>query len=806
MDQSRLPRWLVILVVSLAGLLLEVAYTRVISYKLWYYYTYLVIGLSLLGIGTGGVVVAISRRVQRATTGGVVALFALAGAASIPIGYALVANLRIDTVRIWDYGTASSLRNLAVLVFICFLIFATFISIGVIVSVLLGRAGERVGRIYFADLIGAGLGCLLAIPLIARIGPPDVIIVAAVLLGFVGVASVARPSAAVLAAAGAVLVAVGIVAVTTDAVPDVYTEATKLGGPHATYSEWGPVFRVDVAQLGEDADNALLLHDGTYGAGIHRWDGKVSSLERYAQDPRAVPFEVLGAPPRRELIIGSAGGNEILASLWFRAPRIEAVELNPVTNGLLRGRYADFTGHLARRKELSLHTGDGRSYLARSNRKYDLIWYVAPDSYAANNAASSGAFVLSESYLYTSQMIADSLRHLTDRGIMVVQFGELDLEHAPNRTGRYVVTARRGLERIGVRDAGRHLAVAGFFSGSVGDLSTIVVKRTPFTAEESAAFRRVATTLPNVRPIHVPGDAPGESLVSRLAAVAPERLGAVESSYPRDLSAVSDDKPFFWHFTPFSTVIRHLAQPIHVSDPEVSIGERVLVLLLAISVLYAAAFLLLPFVAVRSEWRALPRKGVSAVYFGALGLGFMMFEITMIQRLVRFLGYPTYSLTVTLASVLVFAGLGSLLSRRVVGARLALPALVAALAALTVFYQTGLDPLLDRAQSGALGVRVLLALVVLAPLGLVLGMFMPLGLGRVFEMTPHGQEYVAWSWAVNGFFSVIGSVLTTMLSMTFGFRAVQNLAVVVYVVAAVAFAALARPAGTPKIERVTVLP
>ena len=95
---------------------------------------------------------------------------------------------------------------------------------------------------------------------------------------------------------------------------------------------------------------------------------------------------------------------------------------------LLTNHFADYTGHLAERPDVHLHQGDGRSYLARHNTKYDLVWYVAPDSYAATNAASSGAFVLSESYLYTKQMIKTTLQHLTDDGIMVVQFGELNFQ------------------------------------------------------------------------------------------------------------------------------------------------------------------------------------------------------------------------------------------------------------------------------------------------------------------------------------------------------------------------------------------
>ena len=179
----------------------------------------------------------------------------------------------------------------------------------------------------------------------------------------------------------------------------------------------------------------------------------------------------------------------------------------------------------------------------------------------------------------------------------------------------------------------------------------------------------------------------------------------------------------------------------------------------------------------RREWQVLPAKPISALYFAALGLGFIFFEITMIQRLVLYLGYPTYSLTVTLASLLVFTGLGALLSHRLApSAGVVVAVVFVVLCALTAFYAWGLDPLMDATLDQGLPVRVLVALAVTAPLGLCLGMFMPLGLGVVSAMSPHPDEFVAWSWAVNGFFSVIGSVLSIILAMSIGFRAVQGIA------------------------------
>ena len=785
-----LPRPAAIGLVALAGLLLEVAYTRVISYKLWYYYTYLVIGLSLLGIGSGGILVAVSQRLRRAGTEAVIAGCSLWGALSIAVGYWGIARLPINTVAIWDYGTRASAKNVALLGLLCFLLFATFIALGVIVAVLLGRAGDGVGRLYFADLLGAGAGCLLAIPLITRLSPPQVIALAALVFAVVGLLSLPRraPVAWVLGSALVVVLAAGTAS--EDLLPEVRTEATKLDGNGAEFSDWGPVFRVDVVALREE--DRLLLHDGTYGSGIHRFDGDLGTLGRYDTDSRAIPFDVLGDAPANELIIGSAGGQEILASLHRGARDIEAVELNPVTVSLLTDRFADYTGHLPERPEVDLHQGDGRTYLARSDTAYDLIWYVAPDSYAATNAASSGAFVLSESYLYTADMITETLRHLRDDGIMVIQFGELDFEASPGRTSRYVVTARRALEAIGVDDVAEHFLVAAETNPGA-DLSTIVVKRTPFTDVERAAFVEGLEDIPNTVAVHPAGPPLADHVVGRLASAPAGEVDAIVAGFPREIGPVTDDRPFFWHFTDFRDVLANVFEPMDAFDPEDSIGERVLLLLLGFSVLYAATFLLLPFVRVRATWRALPRKGTSATYFACLGLGFMLYEITMIQRLVRFLGYPTYSLTVTLASILVFSGIGALVSGRLAaGAGRWLPRLLAVLAVLTAFYQLVLDDLTDGLQSATLAVRVVVALAVLAPLGVCLGMFMPFGLGLVSRLTDRGEEYVAWSWAVNGFCSVIGSVLTTILSMAVGFRLVQLFALATYAVAVAAYLRLER--------------
>jgi len=788
---SRTRQLVTIFFISMVGLLLEVGYTRIVSFKLWYYYTYLVIGLALLGIGSGGIFVVLFKRLRATATERIIAVCSIFGSISIVIGYLVVSRIPVNTVAVWDYGTWASFKNLGIIGVISLAIFASFIALGIIISTILGRAPEGIGRLYFADLIGAGLGCLVAIPLITHLGPPDVIMLSALIFAGIGLLSLPRRFSILMGIGAASALVLVLILTNVIGLKDVRTEDTKASASGASFSEWGPVFRVDVEFVPGNA--ALLLHDGTFGSAMHKYNDDPSSLTSYDKDPRALPFKVLGTPPRKEMIIGSAAGNEILASLHFHSKKIEGVELNPVTLSLLTNHYKKYTGDLAHQPGVSLHNADGRTYMARSKEHYDLVWYVAPDSYAANNAASSGAFVLSESYLYTKEMIAKSLQHLSDRGIMVVQFGELDFDKQPDRTGRYVMTARAAMKSIGIKDPGKHMIVSAFITHKTGDLSTIILKRTAFTPAEIARYTAEAPTLPLVKTAWAPGVQPTtkSDFIAKIAGSNEAQAGALAAKYPRDITAIGDDSPFFWHFVPFDSVIRNIFHPLSAKNPENSIGERVLLLLLGVSVLYAFIFLIAPFFFVRREWRALPAKGISAVYFAALGLGFMFFEITMIQRLVRLLGYPTYSLTVTLASILVFTGIGALVSKRLAGRRWLMPALLITLFVITVFYETGMDSLTDSLLDQGLAIRVIVSLIVLAPLGFCLGMFMPLGLSLVGKLSDHADEYIAWGWAVNGFFSVIGSVLTTILSMSYGFSNVQYFGLVVYAIAALAFTRIA---------------
>ncbi len=784
-----------IFLVSFAALLLEIAYTRIVAFKFYYYFTYLVIGFALLGLGSGGTIIAISSRLRAMAPGRLIAWCCFIGGLTVAGGYWTIALLELDTFRMFEKPLEPFLFMV-----LCAALFTTFLVVGTILARILTATPTAVHRLYGADLAGAALACGAAVPLMSWLTPPSAVFVAGSLLVLAGL-PLARSEAPRLTIPSAILTLVlAALALIPGAVPEPVVDSIKdlnptrmaETGSKLLFSQWNPVFRIDVFERRNWDNLNLIAHDGNMGSTLQRFDGDFGKLERFDRDPRAYPFRV-GKPEPRVLIIGAAGGHEILSSLYFGAKHVTGVELNPVTVSLVREHFADYTGRLAENPRVTLVNAEGRSFLTADEGIYDLIYFVAPDSYTSMNAAASGAFVLSESYLYTSEMIRETLDHLAPDGLICMQFGEFFYDRKPNRTARYAATARHAMAEMGIRDFDKHILVAT--NPDFINVSTILLKKTPFSRDEVQRFLGTAKQIDKARPRHAWGYQFDNGLVNQVISLPDKELERMFDTHAYNVGPISDDSPFFWHFARFSDSIGRQADiGAGLLDFDDAIGERVLLVMLGSSALFAGVFLLLPFALVRETWAKLPYKGRTGLYFGALGLGFLFFEIVLIQRLTLFLGFPTYSLIVTLFSVLIFSAAGSLAAGAYTAQRdRALWILLAALTATALLHSFGLPPVVKALAGAPLAVRITVSMLFIAPLGLCLGAFMPLGLHTVAGLSDHSTEYVAWAWAVNGFFSVISSVLTTILSMAYGFSLVFGLGVGIYLVAVLVLQSLPAP-------------
>ena len=327
----------------------------------------------------------------------------------------------------------------------------------------------------------------------------------------------------------------------------------------------------------------------------------------------------------------------------------------------------------------------------------------------------------------------------------------------------------------------------------------MLAKREPFTQAELREVRELAGERADSI-AYAPGGpyAPGWD---ELAAAEDHQAFCEAAAF--DFCAPTDDRPFFFNLQR----VGHFGETAAPGGLKVPDPTLILAITLGILLVLSAVAFGLPLVAVRGEDRP---TAASLGFFAAIGLGFLVLEVVLIQRFVLFLGFPTYALSVVLFALLVFTGLGSLLSTR--AGRDPRRTLVAALAAGVVLIAAaavGLQPLLHALIELPFAARIACTVAILAPVGVTLGMAMPLGLERLERLHPSG---VAWAWGINGFASVLASVLAITVAIMFGFTAATLLALACYL-AALAHAALGHwpdpsaapaPATTPAREQAGV--
>ncbi len=482
-------------------------------------------------------------------------------------------------------------------------------------------------------------------------------------------------------------------------------------------------------------------------------------------------------PKADVLCIGAGGGMDLLSAVRFGAKTVTGVEINPGVVRCVREAFLDFQGGLydpERQPGVKVHVAEGRHYLERDDNRYDIVQLSGVDTASTTQA---GAFSLSENFLYTREAFSTYLEHTKEGGLVTLTRWVLpDDQGLPRNTLRLFVLAWSALEDAGVAEPGRNIYLV-----ESNGFSVILFGHQPFTNEELA---RLDTTCEEkqFRPIYHPAR-PSEwfNPTTRLAmenhfdsfAASTDKAAWLEA-YPYDVSPPYDNRPFFFETSRFSQLLKKES----FKNPLGGItAHGILIILLGLLGLVASLFVILPLRKLRQTSRDQDQSLLPILfYFGALGLGFILVEVVLSQQFVLYLGNPLYSLAVVLFSVLIFSGVGSAFSSRLSGPR---PAIIVVVA-LAAIYPLILGPIFDATLQLGTGARIAISVLLLAPLSISMGMPFPLGVSR---LTDAPISLVSWAWGINGYTSVLGSVLTIALSIAFGFQAVIWIGGAIYILA-----------------------
>jgi hypothetical protein len=771
-----------IALVSFSTLLLELALTRLFSVVLFYHFAFFAISIALLGLGVGGVFAFIRRQqLARWSTRRLAARICITSSIAILVALEVVLHMPVSL----QLTGQNFIRITVIYLFAA----APFFFTGLLFSIVFAREPERISHFYGADLMGGAAACLAVVPLLNLIGGPNAVIFAALVIAaaaFLWARSLMAHRAA-LAFGIFFIVLIGTnTALHGRLVDIVYAKGMRRDQPWVLFSKWNAISRVEVDQQGDaktividaDASTSIMNADPAHWE-EHDWKKNLMS---------AAPAVVNVLRPHGDYaIIGPGGGVDVLRALANGSKSVTAIEINPIiANDIMRGRYADYAYHLYQRPEVHLHVQDGRSFIRNSKDKYDVIQMTLVDTWASTAA---GAFALSENNLYTVEAFKEYFDHLKPDGMIAITRWEFK---EPREALRVVSQGIEALTEMSAENLPRHFIIVS--DGKLnrdGRPVLVLISKSGFSNGDLETFRGWMGThgiehspAGNLEGLYAPPQYPpdGRYVSFRWDTCLPEipsplvfanacafRLPEMEhqssfdNAYPFNISPVHDDAPFFF-FTfktrrLFDEILHPTGQGI---DWKVNLGVAVLFMLLAISFIAVLGFLILP-LALHAPARS--ARILPLIYFVAIGLGYILVEITFIQRFVLFLGHPTYALTVVIFLMLLSSGAGSLAARKWIQALSLIRVPLAAIVLVLVAYWAVLPWVLNALIGMAFPLKLLLSAATLVPLGFAMGMPFPTAL-RALEGS--NDAAIEWAWAMNAGASVLGSVLAMVIAIHFG--------------------------------------
>lgn len=764
-----------VFLITLSGLVLEVGLTRIYSASIWYHFAFVAISVALLGWGLGGFTVhLLKHRVKLSMQ--MAALLTLLYATTIPLCLWLLARFPFEMERLPLYFLAPLLP---------------FFLAGMALSIVFDLNRAVSGSLYFADLVGAAVGAVLVTLLLHALGGEAALLAAAIAPGIAAVLltgvrevqggeppetkySGEHNPLSPLEGKGQTprviqIVAIAVVAVSAAAVfAAVRFQAFRVvpgtikamrrqmdANPQSriAHTGWNAYSRIDAVEGVAPRHVARLYIDSDAWTSIYEWDGQLEHATDLRDSYRALPFRL--TPNAETLVIGPGGGADVVAALASGSRRVTAVELNPLMLEFVRS-YGARAGNLYDRPDVQAIQSEGRNFISRTDRKFDVIFLGFVDSWAS---VASGGLSLSENYLYTAEAFRAYYDHLTENGILVILRWDSDI---PRLVSNSVAT-------LGADAAAKRIVTLLEKESAPNEPAQMLfmLRKRAFTEAE---IGEISQSWKQARPVILPGiTAP--PLISDVLA-GRKTLDQYEAVSSQFVGPVWDNSPFY-----FATE-RPFGMPGNIAG-------RLIKWLLGPSVAMLAAFAAFgrPRRTVVAQTNAKAASSLSAyagslVYFAALGFGFIAVELALLQNLTLLVGHPIYTLSVLLFSLLAFGGIGSALSWRI-----SIWVACAAVGVIGAIEAVALPKLVPLLLPLPLWGRIAVATVLIAPLGLAMGMPFPRGLRQTGQGSLPAPPFY---WGLNGVMSVIGSIATVFVALLAGFQAAMLMGSACYVIAAVA--------------------
>jgi hypothetical protein len=756
-----LPFFAGLFLISASTLIYEVVLTRLLSVVTWYYLAFVSVSIAMFGLTAGALLVQYLPEFfagERAPKRMAQATFA----AAIAMPLSLMTMLAVPV------AVVSQIEGIYSFLLFSMVISVPFFFAGIAICLSLTRSPFPIGRIYFADLSGAAAGCLGSIVLMSLFDAPSAVfaisaitfVSAAMYFLSAGDRKMARKTGRY--AVYIVLFAV-INANTSTGFKPIWEKGKLVDFSSILADVWNPISRVRASQIESKTprmwgpspitpltkvDEIKLNIDGDAETPITRYSGNPASLDFLRYDVTSLAAQL--RPGGTAAIIGLGGGRDALNCAANGFHRIVGIEMNRAIIDLDTKRFASFSG-FSQIPGLEVHHDEGRNYLTRTSEHFDLIQASMVDTWAANAA---GAMTLSENALYTVNGWHVFYKHLKPGGL--ITFSRWNIGSFNEEISRLFAVAWATQLEEGVKNPGDSIAI--FRSGPV---ATLILSNGPFSAADLVKIKSITQSM-GFETLYLSGE---PTRIDHIREVAKARttadLASLRSANYIDYSPVYDSSPYFFNSVHLFDVFRF--KPNSIGTPPSVFAIYFLFQFMIAAGIMVAFTIVAPAIWWGKRQASRPPAG-GILYFIAIGLGFMLVEMAMMQQLTILLGQPIYSLIVVVAGLILSSGLGSLASdalklRSRFESRL--PALAAAV--IIAGYSLAVLPVIHFFIASVLAVRVLAAFLMVAPPGVLMGFCFPIGLRWLKNL---GEERnLPWMWALNGAAGTLGSFIAIVLSM-----------------------------------------
>jgi hypothetical protein len=826
-----------IFLLSVSTLALQALFTRLFSISLWYHFAFMIVSIALLGFGASGTYLSIfisnnsnnekqtntiflknntvnenpknEKRISLKSKYNL-SLFSFLFSLTTILGYLIFNLVPFDSYRIaWE-------KIQFLYLFIWYLgLTAPFFFSGVCLGILLSLKLEKVHEVYFYNLIGSSIGSFFIVLTIPFFGGEKLVLIIAGLGIIASILFLPKYNTnfkkyKLVGFISFILIILLIIFTPKFfqirmAPQKTLSQLKQFSGSKIILTRWNAFSKVDVIESDKihSAPGLSLKYPITIPKqmGVTTDGNDISPITFYDETKNTTDFlnylpsciAYMLKPDSKVVLLNPNGNLDILSALQHNCKEIVVVEENPILTNLLKEDFKDFSGNILDLPNVKVINEKGRNFISASKQKFDLVFLCLDDSY---KAVTAGTYSLGENYKYTVEAIKQYYNHLENDGILCISRW---LQLPPSESLKIFSTILASLDELEIKNPNERVVAIRTFSTSF-----IMVKNGKFSGDEKDKIRDFCDKM-GFDLIYY-DDIRFDEVNKNIKMVEPHYYEAFSkitsasredfiSEYEFDIRPVTDNRPFFFHFFKASHLPKILAFYGKTWLPFGGSGYLILFVLLIFAILLSIILIIIPLIIRSKRFKPKVHKGLLSsnkfrqgifrwiifIYFFSIGIGYLFIEIPLMQKFILYLGHPIYSISTVLFSILFFSGLGSLYLGKNTKYFSVKIGVLLILILLLLFVSL---ILLKNLMIYPFYVRLLSCLLILAPIGFLMGAPFPMGIRFTSEIS---SELIPWAWSINGFASVISSIFATIFAISWGFNSVLIMSFFAYLLALISF-------------------